>query len=41
MIRAWLVIDDRGREAVFLDQAKAEQYAAEHHGELFPLALVV
>lgn len=31
-LRCWLVIDDDGREAVFVDQARAEQYAVDHHG---------
>lgn len=40
MIRAYLVVDDQGREAVFLDEAKALQYAAEHHGQVFALGVV-
>lgn len=32
--RAWLVVDGHGREALFLDRARAEQAAADHHGTL-------
>jgi len=39
--RPWLVIDAKGKEAVFLrtEHARAEAYAARRHGEVFPLYL--
>jgi hypothetical protein len=35
--RAWLVIDDHGRESVYLDHALAIQHAAEHRGTVIGL----
>lgn len=34
---AWLVVTASGFAAVFLDQARAVQYAADSHGTLEPL----
>lgn len=41
--RAWLVIDARGKDALFLreEKARAEQYAAEHRGNCYALYLPV
>ena len=38
-IVGWLVIDDKGRPALRLDEAAAMQYAAEHHGIAWPLVV--
>lgn len=38
-IVGWLVVDDHGRHALRLDQAAAMQYAAEHHGVAWPVAV--
>lgn len=34
---AWMVLDARGRPALFLDHGRALQAAADHHGQLFEL----
>lgn len=36
---AWMVIDSLGKRAVFIDQARAEQYAAIRAGVVHPLYL--
>lgn len=38
-IVGWLVIDDKGRPALRLDEAGAMQYAAERHGVVWPLVV--
>ena len=39
-IVGWLIVDDRGRHALRLDQAAALQYAAEHRGVVWPVGVV-
>lgn len=36
-IVGWLIVDDKGRHALRLDEAAALQYAAEHHGVVWPV----
>lgn len=37
---AWLVIDSHGQRSVFIDRARAVEYAAAHHATVHALYLV-